>query len=129
MPVAELSSEGVILDANDHFLTMTGYRLDELRGAHHRTLCDVHYASSSEYKSFWQSILAGENLVVETRRVHKSERAIWCQSSYSPVVGEDGSIIKIVYIAKDVTDSNKGLAALDFRLRPIVGAPTMPLWG
>lgn len=45
--VIEFSPQGEILDANEPFLAVMGYRLDELRGKHHRLFCTQEQAAST----------------------------------------------------------------------------------
>src|SRR5690606_25264032 len=47
--VLELDMDGTIRTANQNFLSLTGYALDDLRGRHHRMLVDPAYAASAEY--------------------------------------------------------------------------------
>ena len=52
----ELSPEGLILDANPHFLTIMGYPLDELKGKHHGMLLSPDEAKSATYDTFWETL-------------------------------------------------------------------------
>lgn len=54
--VIEFLPDGTILDANDNFLAVTGYGLDEIRGKHHSMFCDPDYARSPAYADFWPSL-------------------------------------------------------------------------
>lgn len=47
--VIEFDLEGVVLTANENFLKVLGYRLDEIVGKHHRTFVDPEYATSRDY--------------------------------------------------------------------------------
>ena len=42
--VIEFDLEGIVLEANDMFLDLMGYRLDEIRGRHHRIFVDADEA-------------------------------------------------------------------------------------
>lgn len=119
MPVAELTPEGVIVDANERFLRVFGYTTDELVGMNHKTLCDQNYSSSSAYREFWLSLLSGETHVDELQRVHKSGKPIWIQASYVPIFNANGNVTKIIVFATDLTSERKHLASLHYRMRPI----------
>ncbi|MEM6691414.1 MAG: PAS domain-containing protein [Planctomycetota bacterium] len=119
MPVAEFSDTGLLLDANDHFLALTGYDLWEIQDKHHRTLCDPCYAESSEYRLFWSSLAAGQSRTNETQRVHKTGRPIWVRASYSPVVDDYGEVLIIINLVLDLTSTRRNLSALHYKMRPI----------
>ena len=53
-PMIVFSPQGDIVDANALFLQAIGYELSEIRGQHHRRFCDKEYASSTDYRLFWQ---------------------------------------------------------------------------
>ncbi|NJN70801.1 MAG: PAS domain S-box protein [Nitrospira sp.] len=58
--VIEFSLDGTVRNANAMFLDLTGYRLDEIKGRHHRMFCDVEYSGSGEYTAFWNKLNQGE---------------------------------------------------------------------
>ncbi len=45
----EFGLDGTVVDANANFLQALGYRLDEIKGRHHRMFVDPAYAQSAEY--------------------------------------------------------------------------------
>ncbi|MDB5962338.1 MAG: bdlA 4 [Massilia sp.] len=49
----EFDLSGRILHANDNFLKVVGYGLDEVVGQHHRMFCTTEFAHSAEYQLFW----------------------------------------------------------------------------
>lgn len=103
MAVIEFSLQGQIITANDNFLTTMGYRLDDLRGQHHRLLCPSEYACSSDYVQFWQRLNKGEFFSGRYRRLDKSRRTVWLHATYNPVFDEQGSLVKIIKFASDIT--------------------------
>ncbi len=50
MARVEFDPDGNITDANENFLTLLGYRRDEILGKPHRQLCDGAYAQSEDYR-------------------------------------------------------------------------------
>ncbi len=110
--VIEFDLNGTIVTANENFLKAVGYRLDELKGKHHRLFCDPAYAASTDYKQFWARLAQGEVFSGEYQRLAKGGRPIWLQASYNPVLGADGRPVKVVKFASDITAAK--LAALDY---------------
>ncbi len=101
--VIEFTLDGIILDANENFLKTVGYRLDEIKGQHHRMFCDKAYAQSSEYQEFWAKLGRGEFESGEFARIGKSGDTVWINASYNPIFDADGKPYKVVKLASDVT--------------------------
>jgi methyl-accepting chemotaxis protein len=106
----EFTPEGVITMANENFLAVMGYALDEIVGQHHRIFVEPAYAAGAEYRGFWESLRAGKAQVAEFRRLGKGGREVWIEASYSPVAGEDGKVARIVKVATDITDKKRAAA-------------------
>jgi methyl-accepting chemotaxis protein len=49
----EFALDGTILDANENFLGVMGYRREEVVGKHHRMFVAPREAGSAEYARFW----------------------------------------------------------------------------
>ncbi|MFN0049196.1 MAG: PAS domain-containing protein, partial [Cytophagales bacterium] len=95
----EFDPFGNILIANDIFLETTGYKLNELKGKHHRILCPQDYANSLEYKNFWESLRSGIMQKGNFKRVAKGGEDLWLDATYTPVVDIDGKALKVLKIA------------------------------
>lgn len=94
---------GNVLEANDNFLSLVGYRLDEIRGHHHRIFVDPAEADAPLYGKFWQELRKGVRQSAEFRRFGKDKREIWLQASYVPIVNRGGAVTQIVKFATDIT--------------------------
>lgn len=103
LSVVELSMDGKFLDANDNFLSDTGYMRDELIGKHHSMLCDPAYASSFEYQAFWSRLSQGVFDRGIYRRYTHEGKEIWLNATYNPVLDPEGRPLKILKIATNVT--------------------------
>lgn len=104
MGYIEFDPDGAIRFANPSFLKVVGYSLAELKGQHHRMLCDKHLQSTEEYRQFWQTLNAGQSISSTFPRRGRSGRAIWLEATYLPVKDETGRVTKIIKIAADVTN-------------------------
>ena len=71
LAVIEFDTRGNILTANNNFLSAMGYRLDEIKGKHHRLFVSDDYAKSTEYSAFWQSLSEGNFESGEFMRLNK----------------------------------------------------------
>ncbi len=105
--VIEFDPSGTILRANPNFLSLMGYVASELVGVHHRIFCDPLFTNSIEYAAFWETLSAGQEMQGEFRRVRKDGTSVWIQGSYTPVLASDGTLIKVVKIASDITQNKQ----------------------
>ena len=105
--VIEFSMDGIILNANDNFLVTLGYRLEEIKGRHHRMFVTEADSSSNAYKLFWEKLNRGEFDAAEYKRIGKGGREIWIQASYNPILDMNGKPFKVVKYATDITKQKK----------------------
>lgn len=103
MAMIEFTVDGTILWANDNFLQTIGYTLDEIKGRHHSLFVDPEYRNSSEYRNFWYELGQGIFKVARFKRIGKGGKEIYLQAAYSPVQNENGTTVKVVKLAADVT--------------------------
>jgi methyl-accepting chemotaxis protein len=102
--VVEFNLDGTIQNANENFLKITGYSLDEIRGKHHGMFVEPAYRDSAEYRSFWESLGRGEYEAGQYRRFGKGGKEVWLQANYNPIVDKNGTPFKVVKYATDITE-------------------------
>jgi methyl-accepting chemotaxis protein len=105
--VIEFDLNGRVLHANENFLNVIGYRLDEILGQHHRMFCHDELLNSPSYRHFWEKLERGEFDSGEYRRLGKGGREVWIRATYNPILDPDGRPYKIVKFANDVTESRE----------------------
>ena len=101
--VIEFKMDGTILTANDNFLAVLGYRLDEIQGQHHRMFVDFAEQNTPAYAEFWSKLNRGEYQAAEYKRIAKGGREVWIQASYNPIFDQGGKPFKVVKFATEVT--------------------------
>jgi len=101
--VIHFDLDGTVLDANENFLNVLGYSLNEVRGKHHRTFVDPSYAETTEYRALWEGLRRGEYRAGVFRRVGKGGKVIWIEASYNPILDMNGKPFKVVKYATDIT--------------------------
>lgn len=101
--VIEFNLDGTIITANDNFLNVMGYRLEEVRGRHHRMFVEESFKKSKEYEDFWLKLNRGEYETKEYKRIGKNGKEVWIQASYNPINDLNGKPFKVVKFATDVT--------------------------
>jgi len=100
----EFQLDGTVITANDNFLAVLGYRLEEIQGQHHSMFVDPETRNSAAYRDFWPSLARGESFCGQFQRVGKGGREVWIQGAYTPVFDEQGQAYKVVKIASDITE-------------------------
>jgi len=107
----EFALDGTILDANENFLSLMGYTLDEIRGRPHSIFVDEATKASNAYREFWAKLRGGEFQSGEFRRVSKTGETVWIQATYNPVFDQRGNPIGVVKFAVNVTEQAKAREA------------------
>ena len=128
--VIEFELDGTVLSANENFLSIMGYGLDEIVGQHHSIFADPDFAASAEYKEFGAALGRGEYQAAEFKRLGKNGREVWIQASYNPIFDRDGNPYKVVKFATDVTERKAAEALIDSQRRAIVemSTPVTSIW-
>jgi methyl-accepting chemotaxis protein len=132
--VIEFTPNGQTITANETFLNILGYRLDEIKGQHHRVFVEPAFAQSLEYREFWRKLNEGEFVAGEFKRIGKGGKEVWIQASYNPIFDLNNRVIKITKFATDVTERVRavkeigaGLVRLaDNNLNQQIERPFMP---
>ncbi|TWT46665.1 methyl-accepting chemotaxis protein [Botrimarina hoheduenensis] len=101
--IIEFTPDGQILTANDNFLSVLGYTLDEIQGKHHRMFVDPQEVQTEAYTQFWKDLARGRHAAGEFARRKKNGQACWISASYNPVLNAAGQVTKVVKIAADIT--------------------------
>ncbi|KTT16051.1 methyl-accepting chemotaxis protein [Pseudomonas fulva] len=102
--VIEFDLDGMILTANERFLSAVGYRLDQIRGKHHRMFCEPAEVNSPGYQAFWDKLRRGEYIAERFRRIDAHGRVIWLEASYNPIFNAHDELYKVVKFATVITD-------------------------
>jgi methyl-accepting chemotaxis protein len=101
--VIEFQMDGTIITANENFLHVLGYTLEEITGKHHGMFVEEEYRGSAAYKEFWTSLNRGEYQSAEYKRIGKGGKECWIQASYNPILDLNGKPCKVVKYATDIT--------------------------
>lgn len=110
--VIEFDMDGTILDANENFLSVLGYRLEEIKGRHHSMFVESGYAQSLEYREFWEALRRGEYQAAQYKRIGKGGKSVYIQASYNPILDPNGTPYKVVKFAADVTAVQRAIEEL-----------------
>jgi PAS domain S-box-containing protein len=101
MTVVELDVNGNVLKANQNFVDLMGYRMEEIVGKHHRMFLSKEEQNSDT--NFWRDLRNGNANRGEFKRLNKQGEVVWFKGSYSPVKDKSGSVSKIMNVCSDIT--------------------------
>ncbi|MBF8779154.1 PAS domain S-box protein [Pseudomonas fulva] len=112
--VIEFDLQGHVLTANERFLEAMGFRLEQIKGKHHRQFCTAEEASSQAYHDFWERLRRGEFMASRFKRLDALGRTVWLEASYNPVFDARDRLVKVVKFATVITDQvNQELAVAE----------------
>ncbi|WP_457933588.1 methyl-accepting chemotaxis protein [Pseudomonas sp. SA195] len=91
-----------------------GYRLEQIKGKHHRMFCERDETESPSYREFWARLNRGEFVVDRFKRVDSHGQLVWLEASYNPVHDVYGKLYKVIKFATVITEQvNRELAVSD----------------
>ncbi len=120
--VIEFALDGTIIDANQNFLSLMGYRIEDIKGQRHAMFVPPSDVASPDYTEFWNNLRRGEFYASEFKRLGKGGKEIWIQGSYNPIMDANGTVIKVVKFATDVTANRNRRDALTKLIEVDLGA-------
>jgi methyl-accepting chemotaxis protein len=99
--IIEFTPQGNIITANDNFLKVTGYTLNQIIGAHHRTFCDDDFYNQNP--NFWSELESGDFKTGQFNRKKSNGESIWLEATYNPIYDDSGKVSKVIKFASDTT--------------------------
>lgn len=103
---AEYDLEGKFIDANDIHVQTLGYDIEKMRGKNIK-----EFIPEEEVEMFfdtWASVTAGNSEQVVVKRKNKiTNNDIWLLNQYTPVSNDQNEIIRVLYLAIDITEQKE----------------------
>jgi methyl-accepting chemotaxis protein len=115
--MVEFDLNGNVLAANQNFLDVMGYPLEEVVGQHHSLFCAPAVVQSKDYRDFWAKLRRGEFDAGEYKRQRKDGASVWLQATYNPILDSDGKPYKVVKLATDMTRAKLANAEFHGKVR------------
>jgi PAS domain S-box-containing protein len=101
--VLELQLDGTVTSANENFLRLMGYTLDEIKGRHYNMFVAPEGQTSDEHQRIWEKLRRGEHDSGRRLRYGKGNKPVWIDASYHPIADTQGKPYKVVKYGMDVT--------------------------
>ena len=100
----EYSTSGILINANEKYLKVMNYSLNELKGVN---VLDLVKSERAELSDVIKRVSNGEYFEKIMKRFTKYGEVKWLYSTYTPYYDSAGRITKVLYFAFDVTDTKK----------------------
>lgn len=94
--VAEFSPQAHLRSADENWLQLTGYTIEEIVDAHHSIFCEPAFSTSKRYAQIWQKLVEGEYQNVVIPYVHQNGSIFALETKLTPVKNASGEISGIV---------------------------------
>jgi len=94
--------QGAIIEANEPFLKVTGYTLEELVGQNHR-IFNSGFRPKVFYQTLWKTITKGKIWKGTFRNKTKSGELIWVNATIIPFRDQWGQLLHYTALFSDVT--------------------------
>jgi PAS domain S-box-containing protein len=101
--IIEYNLQGYIMDANELYLRMMEYKLEEIKGKHQNIFIPESDRQLPENTQIWGRLAQGESILGIFKRIDKNGKTRWIRGSYSAIADLDGKPFKIFMIAQDIS--------------------------
>ncbi|MDW7693160.1 PAS domain-containing protein [Flammeovirgaceae bacterium SG7u.111] len=110
MATIEFTPTGEIVSANENFLKTMKYSLSEIKGKHHRIFVSKDVLESGLYEKFWKRLASGNPFNGIYKRLNSKGEVVWLNAIYNPILDADGSVIKVIKFANNITEQQNLIA-------------------
>src|SRR5579863_5947457 len=99
----EFELDGTIRFANENFLKLLDFALEDIAGKHHSMLISASQRESAEYRELWHKVARGEYQAGEFLYISKSGKEVWVQGYFSPTFDSNSKPALVVSYNTNVT--------------------------
>lgn len=105
--VAEFDMKGHLTEANENFLDLFNYGINEIIGRHHKLFAGKEASATNEYAIFWTNLLSGKAQDGEFKLLNKAGHEVIVRGSYNPIMNLNGEPYKVVaYLQQVIIEKN-----------------------
>ena len=101
----EYELDGTIISANDSFLELMEYQLDEIVGKHHRIFVSPELAATKEYAQMWKRLAEGEKIEGVLERYTQSGKKVYIKGAYTSIRDINGKPVRVIKLVTDITEN------------------------
>ena len=103
-PCVEFDIDGNVVRANDLFLKLMGYTIEEIQGKNHNLFVREADRNLPENEGLWAKFQALIAQTGEFRRVGKENKELWVACTYYPIPDHSGKVYRVMQFLTDVTE-------------------------
>lgn len=103
----EFNMDGSIITANEIFLRMMNYSLEEIESKTDRMFADKSNEPIEQYNSFWNALNKGIAQHGDFLRINRDGREMWLSASYTPALDKTGKPYKVIELAQDISEKKR----------------------
>lgn len=112
LSTVDLDTDGKIMDANEIFLSITGFKSHEIVGRPYRSLISSSGNGAMQYELMLSNILSGRTFSGEFRIVSSTQKEIWTAGNFTPILNAHGKPYKIMVVSVFTTQDKEKLHEL-----------------
>ena len=101
--IVEFDLKGNILTANERYLEIIKYNLEEVEGKPHSMLVNQEKTDEKAYQTFWKELIEKGYSQGDFKRKTKTGEIVWFRGSFNVINDISDKPFKVVKIAQDVT--------------------------
>ncbi len=98
----ETNTESRIISVNQRFLRTLGYTEEEILNKRIETI--FMEDRKTEFKEIWRTILEGQSYRETEKLSSKEGKDVWLLSQYTPIFNATGKVIRVLYLANDISE-------------------------
>jgi PAS domain S-box-containing protein len=102
--VIEFCPNGNIIKANENFLEVFEYTLEEIKNKHHSIFVKQELKGSKKYNDFWKDLKKGYFKSLVAVRLNKKGEDIYISGTYNPILNEKGECYKVLKVVNNITE-------------------------
>lgn len=112
---------GIILEANDIYLSITGYSIEEIKGKSYFDLLPEDERNKPQFQIMWGSLLEGRFFSGEFKQTDKNGQLIWSTGTINPICDINNNVKKVMLLAQFTTKEKEKLQELTNTLQVLKG--------
>lgn len=103
--IIEFEPNAIVVTANENFLNLFGYTLEDIVGKHNDMFIDEVTKKTQVYRDLWDDLARGESHIIKTKVVKRDGSDMWLSVSYNAVVNAEGKTVRIIAFVTDITEA------------------------
>ncbi len=115
---SEYNIDGTLITANRRHLKTMGYSLNEIKGKNIEMFIPTD--EIDEFRKIWKSVCAGYPHQIEVKRRAKTGEILWLQNQYTPIQDENRNVLKILFVAHNITEHKKREIELETKSKKLI---------